>query len=65
MATLQTRTLPPELDAQATLERVRGAVSRYTGLRSDERDDHIRQIVATVLEARVRGTLVSRERFRL
>jgi adenylylsulfate kinase-like enzyme len=57
--------LAPRQDGvQETFLRVRAATSDETGFTEKERDEHIRQITATVMEARIRGRLVNGYRFR-
>jgi hypothetical protein len=49
---------------EPTFRRIRAATSDETGFSEKERDEHIRQITATVMEAKVRGRLVNGHRFR-
>lgn len=54
----------PHDGVQQTFLRVRAATCDETGFSEKVRDEHIRQITATVLEAKVRGKLVNGRRFR-
>jgi hypothetical protein len=55
---------PRQDGVEQTFRRIRAATSDETGFSKEERENHIRQITATVMEAKVRGHLVNGHRFR-